>query len=78
MRKGYSNFSSPNSNTHDQSLSYPPMSPRKRTRGSLHMLMHNRTTAPLPCSEQDATVSALMVDVFEAGHEIRDTAQAED
>lgn len=40
--------------------------------------MHNRTTAPLPCSEQDATVSALVVDVLESGHEIWDTAEAED
>lgn len=42
------------------------------------MLMHNRTTAPLPCSEQDAAVSTLVVDVLEAGHEIWDTAEAED
>ena len=42
------------------------------------MLMHHSTTAPLPCSEQDATVSALVVDVLETGHEIWDTAEAED
>lgn len=39
--------------------------------------MHNRTTAPLPCSEQDAAVSALVVDVLEAGHEVWNTAEAE-
>ena len=42
------------------------------------MLMHNRTAAPLPCSEQDTTVATLVVDVLEAGHEIWDTAEAED
>ena len=42
------------------------------------MLMHDRTTASLPCSEQDATVSALVVHVLEAGHQIWDTAKAED
>ena len=42
------------------------------------MLMHDRTTASLPCSEQDATVSALVVHVLEAGHQIWDTAEAED
>ena len=41
------------------------------------MLMHNRTTAPLPCSEQDAAVSALVVDVLEASHEVWNTAEAE-
>ena len=42
------------------------------------MLMHDGTTAPLPCGEQDATVAAFVVDVLEAGHEIWDTAEAED
>ena len=42
------------------------------------MLMHNSTTAPLPCSEQNAAVSALVVDVLEASHEVWDAAEAED
>ena len=42
------------------------------------MLMHNSTTAPLPCSEQDAAVSAFVVDVLEASQEVWDTAEAED
>ena len=40
--------------------------------------MHNSTTAPLPCSEQDATVAAFVVDVLEASQEVWDTAEAED
>ena len=42
------------------------------------MLMHNSTTAPFPCSEQDAAVSALVVDVFEAIQEVWDPAKEED
>ena len=42
------------------------------------MLMHNSATAPFPCSEQDATVAALVVDVLEASQEVWDTAETED
>ena len=77
VRKGYSNFNlQPNSAQSKPKI--PSYCPLQTNPWELHMLMHNSATTPLPCSEQDAAVSALVIDVLEAGHEVWDTAEAED
>ena len=40
--------------------------------------MHNRTTASLPCREKHAAMAALVVNVFQTGQKVGDTAEAED
>lgn len=43
----------------------------------LIMDMYLSGTAPVPCSEQNTTLSALMLHIFERVHEIRDAAETE-
>jgi len=76
-RSGTSTFASLNKCSIPIQLN-PALVPQQTTpTTSLSMLMHHRASATLPRREQNATVAAIVFDVFEPADQVGDAADAE-